>query len=35
MAGIIERAKSIEARLDIGPAPHGGTCVRVHWEARA
>jgi PAS domain S-box-containing protein len=35
MAGIIERAKSIEARLEIGPAPDGGTCIRVHWEARA
>ncbi len=34
MTGIVERAKSIEATVEIGPAPERGTCIRVHWKAR-
>ncbi len=35
MAGIMERAKSIGATLEIGPCDNGGTCVRLHWQAQA
>jgi signal transduction histidine kinase len=34
MTGIMERAKSIDATVEIGPAPDRGTCIRVHWKAR-
>jgi PAS domain S-box-containing protein len=33
MAGIMERAKSIGARVEICPVPEGGTRVSVHWRA--
>ena len=35
MAGIMERAKSIGARVEICPAPEGGTRVSVYWRAAA
>ncbi len=33
MTGIMERAKSIDASVEIGPAPERGTRIRVHWVA--
>ena len=33
MAGIMERAKSIGASVETGPAHGSGTRIRVHWKA--
>lgn len=34
MTGIVERAKSIDATVEMGAAPQCGTRIRVHWKAR-